>query len=220
MEIIQTNNNDQTIYHTGLDETYHSRHGAIAESQYVFIDNGLKRLKTESDSKIKIFEVGFGTGLNCLLAYKYAIQKNVQIIYHSIEAFPLDLGLVANLDYGINLDLNEEFNKIHRTEWNSLVEIDDYFHLKKINGNILEFSISENVYDIIFFDAFAKNKQPEIWDIGVITNMGNMLKSDGIFVTYAATGQLRRDLRQNNFEVENPAGAHYKRQMTVGVKRD
>lgn len=220
MEIYITANNDQTLYVPELDETYHSRHGAIAESQHVFIEKGLKKIKIDPGTKIKIFEVGFGTGLNCLLACKFAIEYQTEVFYHAIEAYPIDNNLISNLNYGKKLNLIDNFEKIHKVNWEKPQQINIVFSLLKTKTLVQDFNVTESDYDIVFFDAFAKSKQPEMWDILVISKVGSMIKSDGIFVTYAATGQLRRDLKQNGFEVENPTGAHYKRQMTIGIKKD
>lgn len=66
MDLLQTADGSPTIYSHRFDEIYHSRHGAIQESQHVFIKMGLhfQALKNE---RIRILEVGMGTGLNVFL---------------------------------------------------------------------------------------------------------------------------------------------------------
>ena len=52
---------------------YHSIHGALTESEHVFIDRGLERWWTENRGKtdcIRVLEIGFGTGLNAALAWQ------------------------------------------------------------------------------------------------------------------------------------------------------
>jgi tRNA U34 5-methylaminomethyl-2-thiouridine-forming methyltransferase MnmC len=217
MQVIHTQNGDVTLYLPDLDETYHSRHGAILESQHVFIENGLKRIDFSINKDLNILEVGFGTGLNALLSYLFAKENDVQIQYHSLEPFPVSLEVISQIDYGKKLNVEEVFTKLHQEDWNMKNRIAAFFTLHKIQQKIQDFQALPQFYDVIYFDAFAKSKQPEIWEYEVLRKMRDSLKKGGVFVTYAATGQLRRDLINLGFKVENPKGAHFKREMTVGL---
>ena len=64
--IITTDDGSSSIYDETLRETYHSTHGAIRESRHVFIEAGLAGAAVKDP--VRILEIGFGTGLNVLLA--------------------------------------------------------------------------------------------------------------------------------------------------------
>lgn len=199
-----------------LNETYHSSHGAVQESRHVFINSGLlKALSTKTD--IKVFEVGFGTGLNAILTLK-GIPKSVKVEYTTIELYPLDESILGDLNYPEKLGVSKEtFLKLHHTPWNQVNIISPNFSILKINESLLNFETNTN-YDLIYFDAFGPDKQPEMWSIEILRKCYEMLNDNGVFVTYSAKGQLKRDLKALGFQVESLPGPPGKYQMTRATK--
>lgn len=220
-QFLITEDGSHTIYIPELDETYHSIHGAIQESRYVFIEQGLKYLtEKESVGKIRIFEVGFGTGLNALLSALYAEKYKITVQYESLEAYPLTSTEAQNLNYATLLKdpLSKEiFQNIHESPWEDWIDVSPYFQLYKINNNIRSYNVS-GLVDVCFFDAFAPSKQPEMWKLGILEKVYLMIKSQGIFVTYCAKGQLKRDLISIGFEVETLPGPPGKMEMVRATK--
>ncbi len=221
-KILVTEDGSHTIYLPELNETYHSTHGAIQESEYVFIQNGLDFIVQAGYNSIRIIEVGFGTGLNALLSLIYAEKKQVALQYQTIEAYPLDMKEILMLNY-IDL-INEEsvgahYEKLHQADWEKLIEISEHFKLKKIKGQIQEFLTVEK-FDVCYFDAFAPSKQPEMWGIPVLQKIRDLLVEGGVFVTYCAKGQLKRDLKSLGFEVESLPGPPGKKEMVRATKRN
>jgi len=215
-EIIVTNDGSNSLYIPELDETYHSVHGAIQEAKHVFIENGLKLI---DQNDIRVFEVGFGTGLNAMLSEQYSRNNNVSVLYHSIEAFPVEIELVNKLNY--NELINEDalyFKTIHSCEWEVETFVSDQFKLKKIESKMEAFQPELNFYDIVFFDAFGPRAQREMWSIVILEKMHNCLVSGGKLVTYCAQGQFKRDLKAIGFEVVNVPGPPGKREMTIATK--
>jgi len=210
-QIVKTADGSDTIYLSELDETYHSIFGAVQEANHIFIENGLKFVKKD---EITVLEIGFGTGLNALLTAKHAIENEQKIGFISIEKFPLPLELIIQLSYANHSNPDEMlFRKIHDAEWGKFVQINTYFHLHKIKGDILspEFEIPKGI-DIIFFDAFAPSKQSEIWDEKVFKFLYEFLNTDGILVTYSSAGIVKRALRTAGFSVKRligPPGKHH-----------
>ena len=222
VEIINTADGSHSLYNQKLSETYHSIHGAIQESRHVFIKNGLDYLfqKSLSDS-LSIFEVGLGTGLNALLSIEFAIQNRVKINYSSIEAFPIDPVLAAQLNYPAHLELENAFGyfqKIHSSVWNDTVALHGYFTFQKVNQAIQSYPFTSGDYHLIFFDAFAPEKQPDMWQMNVLKKVTDALKPNGVLVTYCAKGQLRRDLLSLNLKVEKLPGPPGKREMIRAIK--
>jgi len=215
-EIIVTNDGSNSLYIPEMDETYHSVHGAIQEAKHVFIDNGLKLFNQHS---LRVFEVGFGTGLNALLSNQYSRANSVTITYHSIEAFPVEVEVVNNLNYN---DLIDEsaiyFNVIHSCEWGIEKLICDTFRLKKIEAKMEGFEPELNFYEIVFVDAFGPRAQSEMWSLPILQKMHGCLIGGGKLVTYCAQGQFKRDLKSIGFKVENVPGPPGKREMTIATK--
>lgn len=218
IKIITTGDGSHSLLNEALNETYHSRHGAIRESQHVFIEHGLNyRIKQHQLRSISILEVGFGTGLNALLSVHEAIHKNVKIAYTTLETFPIQPEIWRKLNYP---DPNDLFNELHQTEWHRWMEINSNFKLLKLKDSLQEVELLPDQFDLIYFDAFAPNKQPELWDLQILEKVARTLKPSGVFVTYCAKGQLKRDLKALGLVVESLPGPPGKREMVRASKPD
>lgn len=217
-ELKITEDGSHTLFIPSLDETYHSSHGAIQESMHVFIAAGLKYIKNK---EIKILEVGFGTGLNAFLTLLEANKSETSINYISLEAFPLEMSLVKQLNYTSELKLEGNvvalYNRLHEVEWESLQHITNEFKLKKLKIKLDCFKASEK-FDIIYFDAFAPQFQPEMWTVNVFEKMYNCLNNNGVLVTYCAKGIVKRALKEVGFKIESIPGPPGKREMTRAHK--
>jgi tRNA U34 5-methylaminomethyl-2-thiouridine-forming methyltransferase MnmC len=215
-KIFLTGDGSHSISVPELNVAYHSIHGAIQESMHVFIKAGL------IDSEIfdyvgvhNILEIGFGTGLNALLTLIEADKHTNRIYYTGIELYPLDLPEINQLNYCEQLDqphYQRFFEKMHQCGWEEMFEITEYFRLTKIKCNIADYS-SENVYSIIYFDAFAPNAQPELWTKEIFDKMYALLIPGGVLVTYCSKGDVRRNMVAAGFEVEKLQGPPKKREM-------
>ena len=215
-----TEDGSHTIFLPELKETYHSTHGALSESEYVFIEKGLDYAFQGGKQSIKIFELGFGTGLNALLSWIFAEKHQVLIQYQTLEAFPLTQEDIEILNYPRLIHDNsaaEKFLKIHQSKWEDWIELSDYFQLNKIENRIQDLQVDYRV-DVCFFDAFAPSKQPEMWEIPILEKIKEMLVKNGILVTYCAKGQLKRDLKSLGFEVESLPGPPGKMEMVRATK--
>lgn len=214
VELFITSDGSHSLYLPGMDEQYHSRHGAIQESSHVFIQNGLaEAVKRESD--ISILEVGLGTGLNAFLTYLYARQHQLHITYDAIEAFPLSIELIQKLNYPEVLKAAESrntFEVMHKADDQQSIEINADFVFKKYIQTLQQFR-SDRKYDLIYFDAFAPEKQPELWEEAIFQKMYDALNPNGILVTYCAKGYVRRNMIAASFTVERIPGPPGKRQM-------
>lgn len=214
-KIIITEDGSHSLQVPELQETYHSIHGAIQESQHVFIKNGLQALR---GNNINIFEMGFGTGLNALLSYLLCHSKQQSLSYTSIEKYPLSMEEAKQLNFPEQLEQNRSFfDRMHTAEWDSTSVIEPDFKLTKIKADLSGTEL-EGSYDIIFFDAFSPDIQPNLWTIEVMSKMHKLLRSGGLFVTYSAKGQVRRNLQEVGFTVERLSGPPGKREMIRATK--
>lgn len=217
-KIINTSDGSYSIYVPELDETYHSRHGALQEAVHVFIQNGLA---TFDQDNVRIFEVGLGTGLNCLLTLSYASKHGKTIKYTGIERYPIGSELIKELSSVKNsyTDIcgQDLFNQLHSCPWESPFKLADEFELTKLKSNWKTYVPAEK-FDLIYYDAFGHRAQENMWDKKLLKKCYDMLSEGGKFVTYAAKGQLRRDLQECGFEVERLPGPPGKREMLRGTK--
>ncbi len=219
IRIIQTEDGSHSLYRPDLNETYHSFHGAIQESNYVFIKMGLQHwLDVTSPTKpINILEIGFGTGLNALLTYNFCNQNKIPINYESLETIPVSHDVYNQLNYTDRIGYNEVFQKMHDCPWNQQNKMSDLFNLSKHKTGLETFE-SETLFDIIFFDAFAPSKQPELWEKPMISKCFDLMSLGGVFVTYCAKGQLKRDIQSVGMALETLPGAPGKKEMVRGTK--
>ena len=222
IKIIQTKDGSHSLLNAALNETYHSTHGAIQESNHVFIKNGLIFfLQQNQTNEVSILEVGFGTGLNALLTLKESIAQKLKINYTSLETFPISTELVNQLNYPQQIQLAESeklFQHLHLTSWNESTAITSDFILEKRKGKIQEMNLGERKYDLVFYDAFAPAKQPEMWQLPVLEKVVHSLTPNGAFVTYCAQGQLKRNLKSLGMVVESLPGPPGKREMVRAMK--
>ena len=219
---IITNDGSPTIYLKDLNEHYHSKYGAISESKYVFIKNGLKFWKKNNPNfnSCNIFEMGFGTGLNTILTYEFSIKNKLKINYHTIDSSPLTKNEIKFLDYSKffnNKNTQLIFEKLHHKSWEEIHSIEGKFYFLKINKKIQNFQFSSK-YDIIYYDAFSSRVQPELWKETIFRPIIKSLNKSGIFVTYSSKGNLRRTLIKSGMKVEKIDGPIGKREMIRAIK--
>lgn len=213
MKIIQTQDGSSTIYVEELDETYHSRHGAIQEAMHVFIKNGLDK---SSKNPLRIFEMGFGTGLNAFLSLIYS---DVEVFYTGLEKYPVSKEIVETIDYWQELKEDKsKFLQLHKVNWDSFESVTERFHLRKIQGDLKSLNLDEK-FDLIYFDAFGPRAQSSLWAKEVLSKIVDLMSVSGIFVTYCAKGQVRRDLEDLGLEMQRLPGPPGKREMLFGVKK-
>lgn len=208
-----TADGSHTIQIDDLQVTYHSKHGAIQESQHVFIDAGIAYLHQMNHlSELRILEMGFGTGLNALLTAIFSAQMDMRIHYHSIEAFPLTMDEVSSLNYGHLLQQESVFSQLHTAEWNVATTIHPKFELYKHHCKLNAFTTEEK-FNLVYYDAFAPTAQPELWTVEVFQQLYQCLATGGILVTYCSKGVVRRAMEAAGFRVTKLQGPPGKREM-------
>jgi tRNA U34 5-methylaminomethyl-2-thiouridine-forming methyltransferase MnmC len=217
-EIIQTQDGSTTIHLTDLNESYHSKHGAIQEAYHVFIKHGLSLFQGKS---VSILEIGFGTGLNTFITYLEGLKSYHHINYTGIEAYPISSSEVSQMNYVQQLKATQAasvFEHIHQCPWEIPHSISPEFTLTK-RQQLFHDITDVNTYDLIYFDAFGFRVQPELWSEDVFQLMFNALKNEGVLVTYACRSSIKKAMLAVGFEVEKLPGAPGKREMLRAFKR-
>jgi tRNA U34 5-methylaminomethyl-2-thiouridine-forming methyltransferase MnmC len=214
-EIIQTLDGSTTIHLPEINESYHSKYGAVQEAYHVFIKNGLSLFQSEP---ISVLEIGFGTGLNAFITYLESQKKQQSIIYVGVEAYPVSFDEAMQMNYGKELHSDGGvFAKMHSCDWEVKQSFSDTFSLHKRKQLFQDIS-DENAFDLIYFDAFGYRVQPELWSFEIFQKMFVALKSGGILVTYACRTAIKNAMKEAGFSVEKLPGAPGKREMLRGRK--
>lgn len=216
-ELITTGDGSHTYFDNDLSEYYHSKHGAIRESQHVFIKHGLQFiLDSRKLQLVHILEVGFGTGLNMLLTF--LSSESIKIQYTAIEPYPLSDVDILQLNYAEMLGSGKEvFLRLHQSEWNDWVNLNQNFKCRKIKDKI-ENSAFHEKFNLVYFDAFAPQVQPELWTREIFNSMNQLLVPGGILMTYCAKGSVKRNLKSSGFKVEPLPGPPGKREITRAIR--
>lgn len=218
MKLLLTEDGSHTIYSEQFDEIYHSRHGAVAESTHVFIQKGLAAIDKK---EARVFEVGFGTGLNAFLTWIYAEEKGLHVNYTSIELYPVSEPLLAEINYPSLFPKHDaKVSAIHHATWNEVANLSPNFSLRKIQGSVLDLSLASATMDLIYFDAFSPEKQPELWTADVFKKMYDLLADGGILTTYCSKSFVRRNMQEAGFKVEKLQGPRGKREMVRAHRKN
>jgi len=221
LRLILTEDGSHSLKNESLNETYHSFHGAVQESTHVFIKKGLQYWCNYFSGIPRILEIGFGTGLNAFLTLLYAEDHQQLVDYVTLETLPLNAGIYKALNYAASTERPEKqgmFERLHASPWEEKMGIGDYLSLTKRAVSVHDFH-SPAPFNIIYFDAFAPSKQPDMWAPEVIQKMYDLLAANGILVTYCAQGQFKRNLKQAGFVVEELPGPPGKKEMVRAAKK-
>ena len=215
-DLHKTLDGSHTLYVKELDEYYHSIHGAVNESIHIFINSAFSY---HQGNNVRIFEMGLGTGLNAFLTMIRAEEEQRNVVYHAIEKYPLSLQIVKQLNYaelfvGSKIQL---FDQIHSSEWEKDIQLTEYFTFRKIKADMVSFELT-NEYDIIYFDAFAPDKQPDLWSGDIFRKLFDSMISSGILTTYSSKVSVRRAMESCGFLIEKLPGPPGKREMIRAVK--
>ncbi|MCV6630674.1 MAG: tRNA (5-methylaminomethyl-2-thiouridine)(34)-methyltransferase MnmD [Flavobacteriaceae bacterium] len=219
-KLIKTGDGSVTIQLEDWKEQYHSKHGAIEEAKHVFIRMGLETQLHKKE--IQLLEIGFGTGLNAFISYLELLNYDTKVHYTGIEAYPVvetewrALNYVHCLDATVHQSI---FEAMHEAPWEENLALSSHFKLIKSQLKFEEIS-AKNTYDLVYFDAFGARVQPELWTEVIFDRMFQAMKSEGVLVTYAAKGSVRRAMQEVGFTVERLPGPPGKREMLRATKKE
>ncbi len=222
-QVVITSDSSTTLRHATHGESYHSIHGALTESTHVFIEAGGLKEKLSQHQKTNILEIGLGTGLNFRLANACAHQYQTPIHYTAFETNPISPQTLSTLKH------HQLFNDKTIEEKLAVLFSHSQFgesHTVNTGLSTLEFkhqdattaTLAEAHYDCIFLDAFSPKHCPELWTLSFLNKLATSLKPGGRLSTYAARGQLVRDLKATNLTVQKRPGPPGKRECLTADK--
>jgi tRNA U34 5-methylaminomethyl-2-thiouridine-forming methyltransferase MnmC len=215
--MLLTEDGSTTLYNEIIGEHYHSTHGAIQESQHIFIKDGLNECKKD---EIHILEMGFGTGLNAFLTMLEAEKTGKRIHYYTVELYPISEEQAKTLNFAqiLSPEKNEDFLKLHTSKWGEISKISTNFEMLKIQGDFNSLDFNELRFDVVYYDAFSPEKQPELWSLEIFEKIFSHCNKEAILTTYCAKGYVRRNLQAAGFTVHRLPGPPGKREKLSAVK--
>lgn len=218
-DLFVTQDGSHSLHSDQYGVSYHSKYGAITETQHVFINAGLRH-KSANLKKLSVLEIGFGTGLNAYMTLLESVNSDLQIEYVTYEAFPISMTQVKELNYTEQLQskFHPSFEEMHLVPSGKKTELLPSFLFQKFIASFEEINY-QNQFDVIYFDAFAPTSQPELWEAPMLQKMYEALKSGGVLTTYCAKGVVKRTLKAIGFAIEAIPGPPGKREMTRAVKK-
>ncbi|MED9996675.1 MAG: tRNA (5-methylaminomethyl-2-thiouridine)(34)-methyltransferase MnmD [Paludibacteraceae bacterium] len=209
IEIQTTADGSSTLYRPDMDEHYHSTNGAITEAEHVYIKHGLFGVKK---SNVSVLEIGFGTGLNAILTYVAANCSHLPVDYTTCELYPLPMETISQLNYKLPSATEKVFEDLHSCPWNEKYHVSPHFTFTKLHTDLTTLPLS-GTYDVVYFDAFAPEKQPDMWTEEIFRHIYEQITPGGVLVTYCAKGVIRRMLQSVGFTTERLPGPPGKREM-------
>lgn len=213
-----TEDGSHSLYNSQYNQHYHSVSGALNESRHIYINLGLMHaLASVGERPIHIFEMGFGTGLNAYLTWQVAEKSKRRIYYTGVEAFPILPEEVDGLNYE-TLTSGEGFTKLHQTSWSTSHQLSEYFSFRKEHKTLQEYH-SDDLFDVVYFDAFDPKVQPELWTEEIFKKIAAQTRTGGVLVTYSSKGIVKRALAAAGFVVEKHKGPGKKWHVLRAVKQ-
>ena len=204
-KLIVTDDGSHTVEGEG-GVTYHSRFGALQESRHIFIDAGFRAVR---GSPVRIFEMGFGTGLNALLT----LLEGRPVHYETVETEPVELARDLNFCEVLGRpDCRPVFERLHDAGWEKPVAITPEFQLFKSRQDIRGYTLRAPA-DQVYYDAFDPVAQPELWTEELFRTLFAQLAPGALLVTYCSKGAVRRALHAAGFETEKLPGPPGKREF-------
>ncbi len=202
--IEKTADGSPTLYREDIDEHYHSVKGALAESQHVYVEEGWRKA-SKAFYPVRVFEVGFGSGLNAALTASAAMEAKIPTEYYSVELHPLPKETTELISSEFESGIRETMKLVNQVPWEVSVEINPYFTLHKLESDLLAMTLPCDL-DAIYFDAFAPEKQPEMWSEAVFQKLFTAMHPEAILTTDCAKGAIRRMLQDIGFLTERLPG--------------
>jgi tRNA U34 5-methylaminomethyl-2-thiouridine-forming methyltransferase MnmC len=214
-----TEDGSHTLYVPELNERYHSAHGAVQESLHIYLEVGLHHCGKQ---EINLLEIGFGTGLNAFLTLLDAEKSGKTVTYTALERYPVSFAEAEMFNYSelLNSAREDTFLQLHSSAWGEWVDITPAFRLKKLQtdaGRLEEFQ-PDTHFDVIYYDAFAPEKQPRLWTAEIFDRLYALSNPGATLTTYCAKGAVRRMLQSAGYRVERLPGPPGKREILRAVK--
>lgn len=204
-----------------FDDIYYSP-DAAAESRHVFIaGNDLER-RFCGRLDFAIGELGFGTGLNMLVAAdlwrRTPKPRAARLHLVSFEKHPLTRGDLARAlsAFPDHAALAEALMRAYPPPVDGLHRIrlaDDVALTLALGEAAAMLPRLEATIDAWFLDGFAPSRNPDLWSPAIFAGMARLSAPGATAATFTVAGEVRRALTAAGFTVEKRAGYGRKKEM-------
>lgn len=214
--IIETEDGSFSLKRQDLDESYHSSHGALSETNLIFIEYGLEYWHSKNPhSQVNVLEIGFGSGLNALATMK---SSSIKVYYETLELYPVPLELIRKLNYGKLLSMQEEFESIHLCAWEEKTNINPEFSILKHHTAAQNHNFGRERFDVVYLDAFSPDNEPDLWTSDFLKKIYYSCRTNAVLTTYCCKGSVKRALKEAGFQIEKLPGPKGKREVLRAIK--
>jgi tRNA U34 5-methylaminomethyl-2-thiouridine-forming methyltransferase MnmC len=218
IEIFQTEDGSKSLLRKDIGESYHSHFGALTETNTIYIDYGYNYFcSLDNKQQVNVLEIGFGTGLNAIATLKNSNQRS--IFYQTIELYPISASIAEKLAYGEQLSLKEEFDLLHKCNWEEVVSINSDFKIKKCEADACSYDLPKDFFDVVYFDAFSPEKDSELWSEDMFSKVYDSLRKGGVLTTYCCKGEIKRRMKKVGFSIAKLPGPKGKREILRAEKK-
>jgi tRNA U34 5-methylaminomethyl-2-thiouridine-forming methyltransferase MnmC len=210
-----------------LKGNYHYSSAAIEYSKFVFVENGFTKVSQKSRSrKLRILEMGFGSGLNAILTYERNLNAKIPVYYATVDLNPVPLKVIGKLKYDQYLDnsVYQKFFLMHSSPWFSNTCIDNgdkskscFFELYKIQSDILQLDF-DDTFDLVYYDAFSPQLQPELWTYEILFKIYNACNVGALLVAHCCDDSVMDTLTNVGFGIEIIFDEKSKNKMIRAIK--
>lgn len=218
-----------TIRSADFDDIYFSPDDGPAETTHVFLNGNNLPAAWAGRDVFTVAELGFGTGLNFLMAASLFMKNNEagqSLDYVAVEKFPLAAGAIeaALRPFAARIGdaLFEEYIAAlppRMAGFHRVVMDGGRIRLTLVIGDVAaalpEMDVPRGV-DAWFLDGFAPAKNPAMWQPEIFAQMARLSAPDATFATFTVAGIVKRGLAAAGFTVEKRPGYGRKREMLAG----
>jgi tRNA U34 5-methylaminomethyl-2-thiouridine-forming methyltransferase MnmC len=231
---------------TVLEESYHSGSGAAAESYVVYLQNSriAARLRQSTNLPTRIFEYGFGTGMNFVITASLAAAEKKPLLFTSWEYRLLPSVVFEQLQIPKAIMAAEKLDLLRDCSSHAQAITDAFLNFREKLGDtpatgLHRFAYSDEItldlnigdattfssstlhdtYHSIYFDAFSPKTNPDLWTEPVLRTAFELLEKNGTLVTYCVNSVVRKLVAQCGFTVTKaPGPIGGKREVLVAIK--
>ena len=217
---------DGKPYSPEFEDIYATRSGAYGQACTVFLSEGEVARRWQGKERFTVLENGFGLGTNFLAtlkAWRNDPKRSAHLEYVALECFPVSR---SQIEQYTAVELADEAKEL-ASHWP--VCIPGYHTLTFDGGRvrlILIFGDSQTFanklslqYDALFLDGFGPQKNPRMWEAGLLRSLSRYAKEGAVVTTWCTKGDVRRALIGAGFEIEKKKGFGKKRERLFGIMK-
>jgi len=197
-----------------FDDPYFSLQNGQEETRHVFLAGN--DLPARFAPGFHIAELGFGTGLNLLVAWAAWEQagQSGPLRFTSFEAYPMEPADMARALKAFPALAPWAGRFLAAWTGTGTCTLDT-LAFEMVAGDARETLPDwQGQADAWFLDGFAPAKNPELWGDDLLAQVAQHTAPGGTAATYTAAGFVRRGLVAAGFSVERAPGYGRKRHMT------